>query len=198
MFKVTEDKIREFLAQSDENHSVLYPYFKDWIESKNLPNEELFGMVEFLFFEDDYFSYYLDMKEKGINRHKIIDVGCQHGFQSVIFQEFEYIGVDITKHYTMYDEGHAKYILGKDFTELDLDLSDSILISNMSLGYFNNWINKTDKEIAEKLSKCDYLYIATTGELIEELKPYYDVVEEIYDNEILGDHFRRMFFGRKS
>ena len=63
MFKVTEDKIREFLAQSDGNHSVLYPYFKDWIESKNLPNEELFGMVEFLFFEDDYFSYYLDMKE---------------------------------------------------------------------------------------------------------------------------------------
>lgn len=196
MFAMTEDFAQELLKQDDGNHSLLFPYFKKWIDSHNMDEYERFGIEEMMFFERDYLLYYLDIMKRKISRRKIVDIGCQHGFQQVIFPDFEYIGIDISKCRTMWDYG--TYILGKDFTELDIDLSDSILISNMSLGYFNNWINKTDKEIAEKLSKCDYLYIATTDDLLEELKPYYTETTLIEDHFILGEHFRRVFFGREN
>ncbi len=78
------------------------------------------------------------------------------------------------------------------FWNVDLDLSDKIVISNMSLGFFNEWGKGiTDKEIAQMLSVCRWLYISTTPELMEFLEPNlkrFNTLTKVY--------FPRCFWGK--
>lgn len=185
---MTEKLAREILGDKNGNRSAIWPYIKDEILKMELPEEYLPFPGEFLFFEGDYLRYYIDIMERKIPSRKVVDIGCQLGFQSYIFEDFEYTGIDCDRVKKFRDKGN--YITGY-FEDLDIDLSDKIVISNMSLGYFNNWTNTDDWKIAEKLSKAQWLYIGTTPELLEELKQYYTTVE-IFEE---GD-FPRAFLTR--
>ena len=72
-----------------------------------------------------------------------------------------------------------------------MDLSDKIVISNMSLGYFNEWGGITDEELANKLKVCRWLYIGTTPKLISLLTSYFG---EIKYFENAG--YPRVFLGK--
>lgn len=191
---MTKELAHDYLSRCNGDWSVFYPILKDEIAQMNLSDEEFFGIQEICFFESDYLMYYLDILENGFCQRKIIDIGCQHGFQQVIFDDFEYIGIEIDAKMKLFRD-HGQFIMG-DFTELDIDLSDSIVISNMSLGYFNLWINKTDKQIADKLAKADRLYIQAPQSLISELEHHFPTKRIIRNKKILGNVFRAFYFAR--
>lgn len=167
----------ELMMNYNGDYSLFYPILKQEIKAMNLPDEQFFGIPEICFFELDYLTYYLDILNREFCQRKIIDVGCQHGFQQVIFDKFEYVGIEIDKAIILFRD-HGQFRIG-DFTEMDIDLTDSIVISNMSLGYFNGWIHKSNKEIAEKLGKAEVLYLKAPKELQEQVKPYFAKMEVI-------------------
>lgn len=173
--KMTESLARKLISEDDDACSLIYPLIRDELETYDYGDYDLPFPNEFLFFEKDYLEYYVDIIERCIPSRKIIDIGCENGIQSYIFEDYDYIGIDCIKYKWFRDRGN--YINGF-FQDIDLNLDDSIVISNMSLGYFNSWGNGiTDKEIAEKLSACRWLYIGTTPELLALLKPYFKKCE---------------------
>ena len=187
--KMSPSLARKLLSKCDGNHSVIYPLLKDEITSYGYDCLELPFPYEFIFFEDDYLKYYLDIIDRNIPCKKVLDIGCQNGFQSYIFEDFEYTGIDCDKYKWFRDKGN--YI--RDFFwNVDLDLTDMIVISNMSLGYFNTWGRGiTDEELAEKLSVCRWLYIATTPKLLSLLKSHFSECRCFKDGE-----FPRVFLGK--
>lgn len=187
--KITPKLDRELLTKYDGNHSLLYPILKDEIDQYNYPVEDNPFPWDFLFFEDDYLRYYLDILERKIPSKVVVDIGCGNGFQSYIFAYFDYIGIDCIKHKWFRDKGN--YI--KDFFwNLDMDFSDKIVISNMSLGYFNEWNGGiTDEKIADKLKTCHWLYMGAPTTLIGLLKPYFCEIK-YFEN----GGFPRVFLGK--
>lgn len=96
--KMTPALAQELLKKYDGNYSVLYPLLREEIATYHYPDSDLVFPNEFLFFEDDYLEYYLDIMKRKIPCGTILDIGCQNGFQSYIFEGFNYIGVDCFKH----------------------------------------------------------------------------------------------------
>lgn len=187
--KMTQELARELLSKYDGNHSPLYPILKDEIDQYNYPLVDNPFPEEFLFFEDDYLRYYLDILERKIPSKTVVDIGCENGFQSYIFADFDYIGIDCIQYKWFRDKGNY---IESYFQDIDMDLSDKIVISNMSLGYFNKWGKGiTDEEIVNKLKHCRWLYIATTPGLISLLKPYFGEIKYFKNNG-----FPRAFLGK--
>lgn len=187
--KMTPELARELLSKYDGNHSLLYPILKDEIDQYNYADKENPFPYEFLFFEDDYLKYYLDIVERGIPSKTIVDIGCENGFQSYIFEDFDYIGIDILEQKWFRNKGNY---IREDFLNLNIDLSDKIVISNMSLGYFNSWRpGLTDEVIAERLKACEWLYIGTTPTLIDLLKPFFCEIKFFKNGK-----FPRVFLGK--
>ena len=187
--KMTPELARELLSKYDGNHSPLYPILKDEIDQYNYNDEDNPFPYEFLFFEDDYLRYYLDIIDRKIPCQSIVDIGCGIGFQSYIFEDFNYIGVDCIKSKWFRDKGN--YICDY-FWNLDMDLSDKIVISNMSIGYFNEWGEGiTNEKLAERLKECKWLYIGTTPELLGLLRPYFSECK-YFENS----GFPRAFLGK--
>lgn len=193
---MTIELAKKLLSEYDGNHSMIYPIIKDEIDKLNLTMYENPYPNEFIFFEDDYLNIYLDMVQRGIPKDNItiIDIGCQNGFQSYIFEGYNYIGIDPSIREGTFFRERNNYIRGKFSTEVHFDekeFNNSIVISNMSLGYFNT-AEITDEVICESLKGCKYLYIATRPELIEMLKPHFDVVKYFKDGE-----FPRLYMGKE-
>lgn len=113
---------------------------------KQLSEEDAAFLTDNPFFEGDYLWYYTDILEKDIPCRKIIDIGCVNGFQSYFLEGLSYTGVDCYRCHWFRD--HGNYINGY-FPDIDLDLSDSIVIVNMSVGYFNSWNGTSNEAIAE-------------------------------------------------
>ena len=63
---MTPELAQRLLDKYDRNHSVIYPLIKDEIESYHYPDMDLPWPECFLFFEDDYLKYYLDIVERKI------------------------------------------------------------------------------------------------------------------------------------
>lgn len=184
---MTAELAKFLLSKMNGNRSILYPILKEEIAAYHYQPEELSYPDEFLFFENDYLQYYLDICQRKIPCHTILDIGCQYGFQSYIFEDFDYIGVDCYPHRWFRDKGNY---IKKYFWELNTNLSDKIVISNMSLGYFNEWGDGiTNESLAKQLSQCKWLYIATTPELLALLKSYFNICKVFHDGE-----FPRVFF----
>ena len=173
--KMTESLARKFISEDNDACSLVYPLIRDELETYDYDDYDLPFPNEFLFFEKDYLEYYVDIIERRIPSRKVIDIGCENGIQSYIFEDYDYIGIDCIKYKWFRDKGN--YINGF-FQDIDLNFDDSIVISNMSLGYFNSWGNGiSNEEIAEKLSVCRWLYIGTTPELLTLLKPHFKKCE---------------------
>ncbi|MEI2420045.1 hypothetical protein V6O07_07210, partial [Arthrospira platensis SPKY2] len=82
---------------------------------------------------------------------------------------------------------------------MKLDYKNAIVISNMSLGYFNDGF---DMEGAiRELKKADYIYIRTSREFLDRLRPFF-IVEHLPENterkELESNvHNNRYFLKRK-
>lgn len=172
--------LKEYIDTFDEkyngNYSTLYPYIKNRLN--NYEDMDLPFPGEFLFFEDRYVKIYKDIKARGINANKIIDVGCELGIQSEIFKnEYQYIGIDYV-HYNFFNSDNKKceFLVGR-YPLKALNYDNSIVISSMSLGYFFNHENEETYlfNVVEELRKVRYLYIATNRKLIKMLSRYFDI-----------------------
>lgn len=162
------------LQNYDKNWSVLYPILKDKIDAMNLPLENIAFAEEFICFEDDYAFIRQHMHHIGIDDKSVIDIGCQQGFQSVFFEDCGYTGIDSVETIFFNDQGNYMH---KVFpTEIDIDFTNKIVISNMSLGFFNDE-NITNEVICDKLKEAEYLYISSTDELLQMLAPHFDEIE---------------------
>ena len=187
--KMSPELARELLSKYDGNHSEIYPLIKEEIELYHYPSQDLPWPECFIFFENDYLEYYLDIAGRKIPCSTVLDIGCQNGFQSYIFEDFNYIGIDCIEHKWFRDKGN--YVCDY-FWNLDMGLSDKIVISNMSLGYFNEWGEGiTNEKLAERLKECKWLYIGTTPELLGLLRPYFSECK-YFENS----GFPRAFLGK--
>lgn len=159
----------------DGNLSVLYPYIQDGIEAMNYCVEDGAFLSEFPCFEADYAAYRLHMQENGLVPETIYDIGCQFGFQSVLFADsMQYVGIDMVGYgYFNTENPNVSYITGVFPKGIKKDFSGETVISNMSMGYFNARAGICDQDIVDALSDCKTLYIGTTPELIKALKPKY-------------------------
>ena len=137
---------------------------------------------EFLFFEDYYFRIIKHIKANQLDlKYKtVVDIGCQFGIQSVLFDEFRYIGInDHEMKFFTDDNINARYAV-ETFPNISTGLKKRIVISCMSLGFFNNEKEGiTDEKIAEKLAEADVLYLVSTEEVQSLLEPKFKTKEVI-------------------
>ena len=177
--------IKRLLKDFSGDHSLIYPMVKDRLYMyENIPrwNSPIPFAKRFLFFEHYYLLIAKHIKENKLNKKykQIIDIGCEFGFQQVIFDDFKYIGIDKTTRLLFFDAGdNDATFLRETFPDISVSLKDSIVISTMSLGYYNNYDDITDETLSEKLLEAEVLYIKTTDSLREMLLGSYDQSERI-------------------
>lgn len=175
------EKIREALSKYDGNWSQLYRLIESFVDWDAYEPPELPFAREFLCFEADYYRYMIHMYEHNLIPERVIDIGCQHGFQSFIFANYmKYTGIEMDLYKLALKNTELKNVtfLRETFPHLSISLEGSTVISNMSLGYyFNPDVN--DQVIVTELSKCKTLYIGTRPNIIEMLKPHFNHVEQV-------------------
>lgn len=144
---------------------------------------EYYMFYEFCFFEEDYYRIKKDILINNITED-IVDIGCQCGFQSEIFIDTnKYIGIDCLHNYFFNEEHPNTLYISDKFPTDKVDLTDKVVISNMSLGYFNNFLgekNVSSKDLSEmdinlilELKKSKVLYCNSKPIFIEELKKHF-------------------------
>lgn len=175
--------VNNLLNQFEEKKStVMYPMFAERLEvytCEDLPYRE-----EFLFFEDKYLAIKKHMIENDIDGD-ILDIGCQHGFQSEIFLDNKsYTGIDVDNcKFFNTDKENIRYIKGLYPRDIDFDLDNYIVFSIMSLGYFNGFLSNDEEvaidKIVDSLKNIKKLYIATHPKVMRKLEKYYSKKEYI-------------------
>lgn len=193
-------EVNQLLAAHDGNHSLLYPRMKDKL--RDYTDEELPFPGEFLFFEDRYLRIRRHMLDHGIKAERIVDIGCEYGFQSEIFPEWSYLGIDQERaRFFNQQRANVTYQVGTYPRELNPDITNSVVISCMSLGYFKGSIFKhlTDDEmhrmLVDALGNAKHLYIATTPRLRKDLEKRFNhrvMLEESIQESFNG---KRLEFG---
>lgn len=164
------------LKNYDGNYSCLYRILKKEIDAMQLPLENIAFANEFICFEDAYARIRKHMHLIGIDNQPVIDIGCQLGFQSAMFEDCGYIGIDSFEKIFFNDQGN--YIHGTFPTQVHIGLAGKIVISNMSLGYFNDEDHGiTNESICKALKEAKYLYISAPTELIYQLKTHFNKFE---------------------
>lgn len=192
--------INELLGKSNGNYSVMYPLLKDRL--KDYTCEELPFPDEFLFFEDDYLLIKKHMIENGIDGD-ILDIGCQYGFQSELFMDNRsYSGIDCAKYrFFNTEKENVSYRVGMFPRDFEGDLKGKIVMSIMSLGYFNIWFEKDEAKamdiLENALKDCEVLYIATTPELTKRLEKHFAVKETLCQKTLLGKVFGVVYFAKQ-
>lgn len=188
---MTLQKIDRLMAKFDGWASLLYPLIQD--ELMEYDDWELPFRETFLCFDYRYLQILKHMKEQFPNQRPVVDIGCQFGFQSYFFDDYEYTGVDSVNHrFFRQGKEHIQYQVGI-FPDIDIDLSDKTVISCMSLGYFN--AEAKNAEIAEKLAAAELLYMATTYKLASLVGQHFAHCELI-DRVDTGDHHMYVFWGK--
>lgn len=195
MLKISKKQVDKLLERLDGNHSEIYHLIKDRLGEYS--EEEIPYPTEFLCFEERYLVALKHVIENKIPIKRVVDIGCQFGFQSELFDGVEYIGIDAYKHrFFNREKNNVKYIIGV-FPYIDIDLREAVTISSMSLGYFNEMVDKDQdkalEKIVDKLSECSTLYIATTPILIEKLKPIFKHKEQLNCHEV-GAHIFPFYY----
>lgn len=175
------EEIKRIADSHDRNRSMLYPMIVDRVKRMNCKEEEIAFAWEFICFEYDYANYAMHMIENALVPEKVIDVGCQFGFQSEFFVKYmDYVGIDCCKTKFFNSDNERCRYYREMFPNITESLEGATVISNMSLGYFNNDV-VTDDIIVEKLSTCKTLYIGSTPSIVDRLKPYFNNTFQFYD-----------------
>lgn len=190
-------EVNDLLSKYNGNISMMYPLLKDRLVDYH--ETEIAFAPEFMFFEKEYLLIKKHMIENGFNGD-IIDIGCQFGYQSEIFLDNKsYLGIDVLEYrFFNTDKSNVSYILRSFPRALNFSLKDKIVISNMSLGYFNQFIDEDEEKaldiIEDKLKDCSILYISTTPELLNRLSKHFKTAVPLNLKEVLGERFDLYFF----
>lgn len=196
-------KINELINMYDGKRSVIFPYIREKFMNELMNNpksdlhegEESFFM-EFAFFENDYYQIKKDLLINDINR-TIVDIGCQLGLQSELFLDMEYIGIEHQSPILLNEGLSNVHYIKELFPCKNLNISDKVVISNMSLGYFNCYLDKNcdskkdaldevDFKFLKELSKAKILYCNSRTIFIEELKKYFKNHKFLSDKKFDG------------
>jgi len=196
MLTISEERITELLEKCNGYGSVIYPLIKDRLTGYR--EEDIAFAEEGLFFEEEYLLILKHIKQNQIPVERVVDIGCLFGFQSELFDGVEYIGVEALKvKFFNQEKSSVRYIRGV-FPYVDVDLKNAVTISSMALGYFNEMVDEDEEKaldkIVEKLAECSRLYIKTTPELIERLKPLFKIHEELMNERVLQHSFFLFYF----
>lgn len=174
------DICNKVLKEYNGNLSIIYPLIKEEIENIDYPLEDIAFVGEFCCFEDDYAVIRLNMHKRKLEKYPVLDIGCQMGFQSIMFQECNYNGIDVYEYKFFRDKGNYKK---ETFPFINSSLNGKVVISNMSLGFFNNEeLGITNESIVDKLKEASYLYISSSTVLCDMLKPYFSTIEVLKTN----------------
>lgn len=184
------DNLNKYIKEFDGNKSTIMGLLEDRIieftkdPKSGFHEDEYYMLYEFCLFDDDYFRIKKDMLENN-TKLDVVDIGCQFGFQSEIFLDRNYTGLECSHDFFFnQDLDNVNYITGL-FPYKNLDLSNKVVISNMSLGFFNCYltdntyaeedkITTTDLILIDELSKAKVLYCNSRPIFIEELKKRFD------------------------
>ncbi len=196
MLTISEERITELLEKCNGYGSAIYPLIKDRLTGYR--EEDIAFAEEGLFFEEEYLLILKHIKQNQIPVERVVDIGCLFGFQSELFDGVEYIGVEALKvKFFNQEKSSVRYIRGV-FPYVDVDLKNAVTISSMALGYFNEMVDEDEEKaldkIVEKLAECSRLYIKTTPELIERLKPLFKIHEELMNERVLQHSFFLYYF----
>lgn len=187
--------LEDFERNFDGNRSIIINYLGNRLDCYK--DRELPFRYEFIYFEDRYVQIYKDIKNRKLPFKKITDIGCQLGVQSELFKnEFEYTGIESTS-LKFFNSDSPRCTYKKDtFPFLKINWEDNIIISCMSLGYFNSYVSTEEEQaykwMAEKLKRAKYLYIASDKKLISMLSKYFNV--EHLDKKPATDIFNNLYF----
>ena len=185
MIKINTETINTLIGAYDGNFSLLYPAIKKQLSKYTC--YELQFPEEFLFFELRYLKTIRHMIENNINL-PVVDVGCQLGIQSVLFEDYGYTGIDIRNN-NFLNSDKFEYIVS-DFADVDIDLSNKTVISSMSLGYFGG----DEDAYIKKLSTAKHLYIASTSEFISKISKEFMLKYRIDKQRINKSIFDMYYF----
>lgn len=171
-----EKYLKDFEKNFNGDRSIIVDHLGtrlDFYEDKELPFK-----YEFIYFEERYVQIYKHIKELKLPFKKITDIGCQLGVQSELFKnEFEYTGIECEKQrFFNSDDSRCKF-KNATFPFVKIAWEDNIIISCMSLGYFNSYISNDEnlayQLIVEKLKKAKFLYIVSNEKLINMLSEHF-------------------------
>lgn len=196
------ENLNKYIAEHDGCKSIIMPLLEDRIISytkdkrSGFHEDEYYMLYEFCMFDDDYFRIKKDIIENRISLD-VVDIGCQAGFQSEIFLDRNYLGIECTFNFFFNEERKNVSYLTDKFPIRGLDISNKIVISNMSLGYFNCFLGEgigkkgvlsdTDLMLIDELSKSHTLYCNSKPCFINELKSrftYHKYLGSADSNEI--------------
>jgi hypothetical protein len=173
IMEINVEILNSWIAKYNGEYSTLYPLIKNKLDSHNFTVQELAFPGNFLFYEKYYFvilRHLLECKRTGT----VLDIGCELGIQSELFLHtgFEYIGIEYFK-YNYLNQDKCKYING---TYPFVDVESEIIISCMSLGYFDFYLKDVKDvraTIYNKLSKAKHLYIIGDQSFVQGLFKYF-------------------------
>lgn len=199
----TIQKIRDLIFSHDGNHSILYKYVANELE--NYPDCLLPYKEEFMFFEKKYMLIKETILNYGLDLKTVVDIGCQLGIQNMLFDEYQYIGVDgsdVGEYFFRSKKENVKYLTGYFPGAVDFTLKDKAVISCMSLGYFepdakdikDGSLSKTQKLMIEKLKESKYLFVSSTKVFNNELSKHFKHVEPLLFSEMHGEIMYNMYF----
>ena len=140
---------------------------------------------------DSYYTVYKHIKNKlyKMKMNNIIDIGCHKGTQSELFyKEFYYIGIDdrrYTNCFFNHNERNVKYIYGIFPNDINLDISNSILISIGAIGQKidpNMKHEKNKQRLINQLKKAQVFYTDSNSLILDELKSHFTIIETLQNN----------------
>ncbi len=164
------ENINKYINEFDGNKSTIMHLLEYRIidycndQRSGFHKDEYFMLYEFCLFDDDYFRIKRDILENHLT-NDIADIGCQFGFQSEIFKDTnKYTGIECSHNYFFNEnEPNINYIVDT-FPDCNIDLKDKIVISNMSLGYFNCFLGEKWNKDNDLLTEIDLMLIGKLSE----------------------------------
>lgn len=198
----TIEKLDELMKSHDGNHSLLYHHMEDrilkHIENSDLPDGYEGFLENFLCFETEYIRVLKDMLVNNIDG-PVLDIGAQCGFQSEFFLEKGYVGIEYYQD-TMFneDKDNVSYIL-ETFPSPNIDLQNQVVISNMSVSFFNHFITEdktvdVDQITLDELAKARILYFRGELEYTEKLKKRFKNHELLYHDPLKMTQYHQWKF----
>ena len=159
-------------------HSVFYPLIEERLSVYEDVGDSAF-FPEFMFFEPDYYAILIYLLENSV-QEPVVDIGCQFGFQSELFEGWSYTGIDNNRSLDGRRFNDSKpgveYICGT-FPDVEIDLTDKVAISNMSLGYFA--CGRTEKDLAEHLAPAKMVFMRAPKKLTDALRGKFISCQEL-------------------
>lgn len=207
----TIQKLNQFIKEYDGNHSIMFPIIKDKFDRELAGNPKTFlhegeedMFYEFAFFEYDYFLIKRDIILNNLNKMKVVDIGCQLGLQSELFLDMNYIGIECCEKAFLNENKENILYVRDTFPTNKISINDSIVISNMSLGFFPGYIDENfkidmnyhtniydvDIKAIKELAKAKILYCNSRPAFIEELKKYFNYCEFLEPNNSKIESFQ--------